>query len=88
MSGVPPFRPTFFAHYVDKSPNLLPGKFNESRSSLSVLEIFDKMALLGTYLGHLGLKIPTGIPGEIRLHRLAAKLEPNILEKFYIKLSR
>ena len=55
MSEVPLFRTTFFAQYVDKSPDLLPGKFNESRSSLSVLEIFDKMALLGTYLGHLGL---------------------------------
>ena len=56
MSEVPLFRTTFFAQYVDKSPDLLPGKFNESRSSLSVLEIFDKMALLGTYLGHLGLR--------------------------------
>ena len=55
MSELPLFRTTFFAQYVDKSPDLLPGKFNESRSSLSVLEIFDKMALLGTYLGHLGL---------------------------------
>ena len=49
------FSNAHFAQYVDNSPDYLLGKFHQSRSSLSVLEILDKMWFLRTYLGNLEL---------------------------------